>query len=89
MGNCLARGNLFEQEALLGRLALFSIQTGNARATLSIRPLERRGEITSYDIAQLKGPKNSSPPAGLRDSCTVSRRASQLAPSAPCTRGLQ
>ena len=62
MGNCLARGNLFERQALVGRLALFSIQVGDARATLGIRPLERRGAIRSYGIAQLTGPKNSSPP---------------------------
>ena len=80
---------MFEQEALLGRLALFSIQTGNARATLSIRPLERRGEITSYDIAQLKGPKNSSPPPACETAARslVERLNSRL--PLPCTRGLQ
>ena len=61
LNNCLARNNTFEQKALLGQLALFSFQAGDARATLSIRPVERRGMIQAYEIAQLKGPHNATP----------------------------
>lgn len=61
MKNCLARDNTFERRARLGQLALFSIQAEAARATLAIKPLERRGKVESYTVAQLKGPQNAPP----------------------------
>ena len=61
LGNCLTTTNPFEQKALLGHLALFSIQARDARATLALRPVERRGMIQAYELAHLKGPQNAAP----------------------------
>ena len=87
MKNYLGSGNGFKLKAQLGQLALFSIQIGNARATLAIKPLERQGVIASYDSAQLKGPKNTTPqiPCRIAAQMLIKRLNSRLPLLIPAT----
>ena len=62
MQNCLARTSRYQRQASVGNLTLFSIRVAGRRATLALRPLERRGLVQSYAIEQLAGPKNTKPP---------------------------
>ena len=65
MQHCLQGGG-FDRAALLGRLALFSIRFGYARATLALRASEKHRsdghtEVTRYEIEDLKAKRNASP----------------------------
>lgn len=62
MQNCLAWTSMYARQASVGNLALFSIRVAGRRATLALRPVERRGLVESYAIEQFAGPKNSKPP---------------------------
>ena len=64
MQNCLRNG-WYRVEALLGKLAIFAIDDGRSRATLSIAAAHRAAgsglRVERYVIAQLKGVANAPP----------------------------
>ena len=65
MENCLRTDRGLAWQASAGSLAFFAIRVGDHRATLSVRLRERGGVIESYEVGQLRGPKNApaEPPA--------------------------
>ena len=86
MHNCLQRGT-YDQDALLGRLAFFSIVTGRSRATLSLELLTREDEnglliAEAYTIDDIKGERNSAPaPACKNAAFALLRRLNENLPS--------
>ena len=65
MRNCLREGR-YQLAALLGRLALFSIDAGGERATLALRPQAESGpdgtiQYAGWELDQLRGPSNGDP----------------------------
>ena len=67
MRNCLRDGR-YQRAALLGRLALLSVQAGEERATLALRPVEEHGPsgatvCKGWETDELRGPGNDDPSA--------------------------
>ena len=72
--NCLREGR-YQLAAALGRLALFSIEAGDGRAALALKPVERDSDfevvLDGWKIDQLRGPQNLDPSPG----CTAAAEA--------------
>ena len=65
MRNCLREGR-YQLAALLGRLALFSIDAEGERATLALRPMAENGtdgtiRYVGWELEELSGPANIDP----------------------------
>ena len=80
--NCLRDGR-YHRAAVLGRLALFSIEADDGQAALALRPIAAKDsddfEVAGWEIDQLKGPPQRRPqrrlPEGPRtSSCGCSTR---------------
>ncbi len=66
MKNCLARNKRYGQELVLARIALVSIRiAGGPRATLELKPDERRREgklfVENWSVGEFRGPRNAAP----------------------------
>ena len=63
MQHCLREG-YYNRDAVLGDLALFSLRSGGRRATLALKPIERKGDggetrIDRWKIHDLRGKANA------------------------------
>ena len=74
MHNCLREGR-YQRAAVLGRLALFSIEAADGRATLALGPDERQlGYITWLDgwsMEQLRAADNDDPSPGCEEAANA------------------
>ena len=77
MKNCLRDGR-YQHATLLGRLALFSIEANDGRATLALKPLAARApgdgiRYVGWEIEELRGPQNNDPSAACERAASALR----------------
>ena len=75
MDNCLQRG-IYDHDALLGRLAFFSIVAGGSRATLSLELstlVDENGQVVAdaYTVDDIKDARNSAPAPSCKNAAAA------------------